>query len=132
MKIYALVDYMAIPSEKDEYNEIKEVMESVIGHGFVYKTGIRPDRLDNEAVDIYIIDWGGVLPGAEGMVRYVYRALLGQIENKPSTLFVLWSHHTERWYSGVVRSEFPEITNQPNVIFWSSEKAQEAIRAWVA
>ena len=132
MKVYALVDWMGAGglTADEEYVEIENEIKEIVGRPFVYKTEVYPYKLENDPVDIYIIDFGGVLPGAESMVVDVYRQVLKQIEDKPNTLFVLWSTFTQRWYANIIETDFPELTSPPNVICRQDDSAWDTIRMW--
>ena len=132
MKVYALVDFMGTgqQSQEEEYEQIKKDMSSIIGPNFIYKTEIYPHELKNDPVDFYIMDWGGLLPGAEMTTMSLYRSLLEQIENKPNTLFIIWSLFTNRWYKEAIENSDYNIEGF-NVVFWDvSEKAEKKIKNW--
>lgn len=117
MKICSLVDPMGTfdITPEDEYRQIKERLQDIFPEKFFYSTDVFPHQLENQKVDIYIIDFGGMLPGCEDMIRSNFRELVKQIDEKQSTLFIIWSAMTVKWYEQVIYDIEPNL-KQPNVI----------------
>lgn len=139
MKIYVYVDWMGgmFETPEEEYEQIKIQLELALETDkFIYKTEIPPWKLENEKVDVYIIDFGGLLPGSEDSIRSIYRELIKQIEEKPNTLFILWSHFTCEWYADVMEEVAPDLKGF-NVIKRPPSKGEdyrhweEKLRDWV-
>lgn len=133
MKIYALVDWMGTldKNQTDEYDDIHIRMIEIIGHeNFIYKTNVFPHQMKNDKVDIFIMDFGGVMPGCEDTVQSHYRSLLEAIQEKPNTLFVIYSLFTERWYERTIEKYFPEFI-APNVVYFSDDDSIDKIRSWL-
>jgi hypothetical protein len=116
---------------EEEYVQIKKDMSKIIGPDFIYKTDVFPQNLKNDPVDFYIIDYGGIGPGCEDTIISLYHSLLEQIENKPNTLFIIWSSFTQRWYKEAIESSDYNITNF-NVVYYGdvSEEAEQRIKNW--
>ncbi len=142
MIICALVDHMGCldMTPEDEYEQIKTWMERILEtKDFVFKTDVQPWDLKNQLVDVYIIDYGGVMPGCDGMIEGIYRELIKQIEEKPNTLFVLWSQFTCRWYEEMMEDVTPELKgfNVTKRMDWqtlssiSQENFEKKLRGWV-
>jgi len=133
MKVYALVDYMGTLGQTpdEEYEQIKKDMSSIIGPDFIYKTEIFPHDLKNDPVNFYIMDWGGILPGAEMTTLSIYRSLLEQIENKPNTLFIIWRTFTQRWYREAIENSDYSIDGH-NVVYFGAldDDAEKTIKNW--
>lgn len=131
IKVWALVDCMGSlgKSDEEEYQEIRSDIEAVHGMKVAFKTGKHPWMLAQQKVDAYIIDYGGLLPGSDDGIRSTYRSLLEQIQEKPNTLFVLYSAFTQRWYLGVMEATAPEL-KAPNVLYRNDDDFEDKWRAW--
>jgi hypothetical protein len=108
----------------EEYKEAQELLDEYIGCANQYEVNILPYKLDNNPVDIYVMDVGG-LYGGEDMMYSHYRDLISQIQQKPNTLFILWSTFTQKWYKEIVEDEFSFLANVHNVMFRSDNFAEE-------
>lgn len=133
MKVYAFVDFMGTnnQTQEDEYAQIKKDMSKIIGPDFTYKSDIFPHEIGNDPVDFYIMDYGGLLPGCDDTIRSLYRSLLEQIENKPNTLFIIWSSFTQRWYKEAIENSDYNITGF-NVVYYGDlgDEAEKRIKNW--
>ncbi len=116
IKVCMLVDFMAIPTEDDEYTEIECLIKDILECEISFERGVYPHELSNKKVDIYVIDYGGVLPGCESMIASHFRELVNQVENKQNTLFIIWTTMTLNWYMEIIKKDNPELQH-PNVIF---------------
>jgi hypothetical protein len=85
---------------------------------FTVKTNLYPHKLlEGEKCDIYVFDFGGMMPGCESMVVNHFRSLCKAIEDKPNTLFVIWSSFSyDVYYKDMLETEFPQLANVPNVV----------------
>ncbi len=142
MIICALVDHMGCldMTPEDEYKQIKTWMERILEtKDFVFKTDVHPWDIKNLPVDVYIIDYGGIMPGCDSMIEGIYRSLIEQIEDKPNTLFVLWSQFTARWYEEMMEGVTPELKgfNVTKRMDWqtlsseSIENFEKKLKSWV-
>jgi hypothetical protein len=134
MKICALVDVMgtSIQTQDEEYAEIKErfCAELQLDPGEVtFLTNVMPHNLQNMSTDVYVLDYGGMMPGSEDTTRYIFRETINQIENKPNTLFVIWSSFSFNWYQELIERESPELV-APNVVFAMADNAWNRILKW--
>lgn len=123
MKICALVDEMGtgLSTPEEEYEEIKADLCGWLEldpEKVTFRPRVYPHQLGNESVDIYVMDFGGMLPGCEDGIISHFRSLLEQIKGKPNTLFIIWSRFTQRWYEEVVAEYAPEF-KVPNVAIYS-------------
>ncbi|MCE5335228.1 MAG: hypothetical protein LLG06_11655 [Desulfobacteraceae bacterium] len=129
MKVCALVDFVGTSEQtpEEEYAEIKRRLCELLDispANMTYKTEVFPHQLNNESLDLYVIDFGGVLPGCEDTIVSQFGELLNQIENKPSTLFVIWSRFTAWFYEEAIRKYHPDIS-APNVSIWTDRDTPE-------
>jgi hypothetical protein len=90
MKICALVDAMATysQSQEEEYAEIKERFCEELEldpKTVTFLTDVMPHTLRGISTDVYVLDYGGMLPGSEDMTRHIFRETINQIEAKPNT-----------------------------------------------
>ncbi len=79
MKVCALVDFMgtSLESPEEEYAQIKKEIEKCTKRKItIYKTDIFPHQLQNENTDIYVMDYGGLLPGCEDTILSNFRELV--------------------------------------------------------
>ena len=132
MKIFALVDFMGCMdmTPEEEYCYIREWFEDALETKFIFKSDKYPHDLENEKVDIYVIDFGGLLPGCDSAIASVYRELLTQIGEKPNTLFILWSQFTFDWYKDMMTEVAPDLEGF-NVIKKGAKDFVERLKDWV-
>lgn len=128
--VFACVDFMG--DVKEEYIEIEEgIRESFPNHEIEFhadeNANLLPPNLKDQKYNVYVFDWGGLLPGADDLTRSIYKALLGQVQKYPQRLFIMWSTFTGDWYKEICESEFPEFI-APNVIFRQAEDLKERCR----
>ena len=111
VKVCMMVDWMAVPSEDEEYEEIERdlipLCKPIHENRFSFERRVFPHQLRNKRVDLYIIDFGGVLPGCDETIVGHFRELVQQIEDKPNTLFIIWTKMTKRWYTVALQEENP-------------------------
>lgn len=125
--LLAAVDYMG--DTEQEYADIKEsVTDLFLGYDIDYHHSegaeLPPQNIKSQPFNIYVFDWGGLLPGADDLTRSIYHSLLGLVRKYPQRLFIMWSSFTEQWYKEICTEEFPEFI-APNVIFRADENLVE-------
>lgn len=126
LKIPMLVDFMAseLADAEDEYNDIRGYMTELFPDcELVFTSDVFMHVLREMADidwDVFVMDWGGVLPGCEDLTRSIYKTLLYLIREKEDKLFIMWSAHTEAYYKEAIEEEFPEFI-APNVVFRQDE-----------
>jgi hypothetical protein len=64
-----------------------------------------------EHIDLLVLDYGGVLPGADDMVNSQMREAKEWAENHPSGLLFLYTDYTRQLYEAEIGSELDEINN---------------------
>jgi sugar/nucleoside kinase (ribokinase family) len=70
-----------------------------------------PEDLEIKPADIFVLDFGGLLPGADSLIVDAVRSAAEWAENHPGKLLVLWSSFTTQWYMNEAKHLFPELTN---------------------
>jgi hypothetical protein len=120
---------------EEEYAEIKKIFCQELGlnpEEITFVPEVMPHKLQGMSTDIYVIDYGGMLPGSDDLIRSIFRDVIRLIEDRPNTLFVIWSQFSMNWYRELVKEESPELV-APNVIFMPHvdlEDEWERIRRW--
>jgi hypothetical protein len=135
IKICALVDPMAtrMQDQDAEYADIKETFcdrLELSQDEVVLVTDVHPHKLRGMFTDVYVIDYGGMMPGCDDLVAGIFRSLIEQVEEKPNTLFIIWSTFSSRWYQDIVEEENPELLVAPNVVFAMSDDGWDKIEKW--
>lgn len=112
---------------KDQFPDIK----------FLFKREMHPRDLKQTPIDLYVFDWGGVMPGCDRLTEIIYNELVEQIGEKPNTLFVIWSAFSKRFYEDELAHTFPNEKDKKfhNVVFSGGinerKGSWKAIRLWI-
>jgi len=119
--------------QQKEYDAIERNMrETFPEFKMVFVRDIFPHQLANESFEIYLFDFGGMLPGCEDMVASQYRELARQVEDHPNALFLLYSSFSVRWYKELMEEDSGELKNQPNVVFYDyDEEWVMKVKEWL-
>ena len=98
-----------------------------------------PDAISCEkyfegGAQVYVLDYGGLMPGADGLIESNVREFIHCAQNNPSAVFLIHSHYTFQWYQKIldneVKNEFG--SSLPNVFRSSGFDAWEnKARAWL-
>jgi len=114
-----------------EYEAIeKELRSELDDFELSIERNVLPHKLANRPFDIYLFDFGGMMPGCEDMVEGHYRELIRQIENHPNSVFILYSSFSVRWYKECMELESKELASQPNVTLELGGLWSEFVRDW--
>ena len=132
-----LVDFMAhggmTPEEEMDFIEM-EVKDFLPGFSINFEREVRPHDLKNKPIDMYVFDFGGLLPGCDGLLSSMYGELLTQIEDRPNVLFLIWSTISKIYLKDEILDRFDDEKVCPNVIYnlGYSERGQmiKGIREW--
>ena len=123
--------------EKEMEDAKKEIEELIPSDHIKYKI-VRPDKLNETPLDLYLIDIGGLCAIYNNpQIDYYIHKIIESVENKPGTLFILWSEFTCKWYKDAVEEEFPDLINNNNVIirypktFSDSIDWQSEVKKWL-
>ena len=98
----------------DEYAEIEDMIRGVLGKDVSFERDVLPHKLREQRVDVYVFDFGGMLPGCDSLVESHFRSFIEQADEHPSTLFVVWSSFSGEMYKGFLTEEVGKT--QHNVI----------------
>lgn len=117
IKTLIITDYMGWSGATPE-EEAEQIANNFIGsygitldyqhHTFV------PSSIDS-GVKLIIMDYGGVLPGADDMVVAQIRHLCEWAELHPSKLLLIYTAFTSRFYHFDLEDRFGEL---PNILHW--------------
>lgn len=126
----------------EEYVQIEHYLTNLLReHLPTFQRDVKAERLTAEQrCDLYVFDVGGLC--AEGCdITHQYRALFSAIANRPSTLFVLWSAFTARYYWQEVARAYraqqkaanvavrvqPLLEFEARVVTWFQERAPAGV-----
>ncbi len=72
-----------------------------------------------------------MLPGCEDMILSHFRELVKQIQEKPNTLFIIYSVMTQGWYKEAIERYAPELKEDFNVLFFMDSDYEEKLKKWI-
>jgi len=114
LKAFYLIDFMGSAGKEPE-QEVADTMKAFADLGLPVELSgwsYSFDDIENYPfIDIVILDYGGVLPGADDMVRGQLRAAWQWAEEHPSKLMIVYSLYTWRMYSDEMNEAFGELAN---------------------
>jgi len=120
LRVKMLVDFMAssFGTTDDEYDEIEQGVKRLYPEvELSFERQVFTHELKKKTYDIFVFDWGGLLPGSEDMTRSIYRTLLSETRKyEKDRLYILWSSFTDRYFREAANKEFPEFI-APNVVY---------------
>ena len=142
MRVLMLVDFMAssMGSTDEEYADIEGYLTELFPDcelTFTREFRIHKfDAISNSDWDVFVVDWGGLLPGCEGLTESLYERLVELTYEYPDKLFILWSSFTKRYYLDAVgakesrRMLHDELEGliAPNVVPWFDENSARRCR----
>jgi hypothetical protein len=115
-----------------EYDDMDCMLSLNLGLPVKVVRDTPPGSLSQSAFDMYVFDYGGMLPGSEDFTASLYRDFIRAADDHPGAAFVLYSRFSERWYSELVRSENPELSGQENVFFAGTPDCWDDVREWLS
>jgi hypothetical protein len=136
LHIVMLVDFMAtmFGATEEEYEDIRGYMNELFPDcALTFEEEVHVQDLRDRPEgdwDIYVFDWGGLLPGAEDLTRSIYKTLLYLTRSRGSKLFILWSAFTDQYYKEAIEDEFPEFI-APNVVCRQDERYEKRCRLFL-
>ncbi len=111
----------------------KEILQELIFEDkkFIFESTMGSMDIETKKYDILIFDFGGIGLGASGMVASLSRQILKLIENKPSTLFIAWTHFTNKFLKEECEKE---LGNYPNLFHRDAnmEELSKNIKKWIS
>lgn len=129
------VDFMATmdstPAEEMDYIETL-FREDIEGFNFEFKRDLPPHELSNQPLDVYVFDFGGLLPGCDAMISSQYEELLKQIEDHSNTIFLIWGALSPVYYKDELEHRFGEEKDFVNVVFQDTgSEWRDKIAKWL-
>lgn len=122
-------------SKEEEYDFTeKEFKEHLSNFNLTFIRDITPYDLKNRSIDVYVFDFGGLMPGADELIISQYRGLIKQIEEKPNMLVILWGGLADIYYKDILYEIFEEENKKfPNVIMKHKtyDDIYEKIKVWM-
>lgn len=114
MIIKLMVDPLgtAHQTQEEEYDELeKKIIPNWLpGYkNLKFDREILPHELKQIPTDLYVFDFGGIMPGCDSMIMSQIRDLIEMAEEKLNTLFVIYSTFSYQWYMDLIADEFPEL-----------------------
>ena len=67
--------------------------------------------INRKNIDLLILDYGGMLPGAYGVQVSQIRAACEWAENHPGKIMIIWSSHTREIYIDELEEHFGDLDN---------------------
>ena len=105
--------------QSKEYDAIEaELTKLFPKFSLSFKRDVLPHDLANENCDLYLFDYGGMLPGCTDMIVSLYRSFIQQAEDHPNTVFLLYSSFSVHWYEDLMTAECAEMGELHNVVFY--------------
>jgi hypothetical protein len=130
LKVIGCVDFMgtSMGGPEEEYKQMQETLSYVFPDvNVIFSTVVNPAKLVGKEYDMFILDFGGLMPGCDGLIEYTHRDTIRQIVAFPKRLFIMYSSFTYRDFKAMVEDEFPQLITF-NVIFWQDDDARERAR----
>ena len=74
------------------------------------------EEIESRPVDIFIVDYGGMIIGASGLAEHNYNFLSNIIEERPSMLLILYTVMTDYAYKNFIEDECELSNNVCSVV----------------
>lgn len=120
-----------------EFEETPEMEEQTIRRYFKEFLGdklefnfIRPGltELFGKSLDVFVLDYGGMMPGSDGLIESTIRAVNKYMEEHPSCILLLWSQCTAEWFEAIteisILGDGVEL-DMPNVLVLKGSTVKE-------
>jgi hypothetical protein len=125
------------PEEEMDYF-IKKLSEEIPELDIMPKLMLHPGDLAETPVDVFVLDFGGMMPGCDDFVRSIHRNFAEQLLDKPNTLFILNSTLSRVWLEAALEEFIGHTPGQdgdiefPNLIKWiaGEDESYNKVRAW--
>lgn len=127
LHVSALVDIMgtSMATPEQEYEAIRRDIEENLSCKVVMRTDVQPHNLGK--CDLYVFDFGGMMPGCGDLTDSLHRELLNKIQEMPSVVFWILSTFTALTHKEVAKQEYPELVDCPYVVVADDYKKLEAL-----
>ncbi len=113
IRIAIVVDSMAgfVITPEQEIEEIIEFLTVKCFPISLVAGGEHMGIIDGKSVDLLIIDYGGLGPGAGGLAVSQIRAACEWAENHPGKIMIIWSNFTREIYIDELEEHFGDLDN---------------------
>lgn len=141
LRVGMLVDIMG--DEDKEYQEMEDLIARVLPEEkFQFFRDLQPYQAHEKSIDLFLFDFGGLMPGADGLLGSMVRQLREMLDKLPSCCLVFWTTFTAdliKSYPVMMEVEAEEFYKLPNIavspmIFSHNSnqrrRAIQKIRAW--
>jgi hypothetical protein len=131
LKVLMCVDFMSCDmydnDVQKEYDAIEvEIRELFPNFEINFEREVYPNKLANASFDIYLFDYGGMMPGCGGLISSLFKEFGKQAEDHPNSVFLLYSSFSEQFYEDAMREDFEgNFEPQHNVVYASTLKYEE-------
>jgi len=103
IRVGIVVDFMGWSEQtpEEERDEIIELLQATTLEGANVKLVAYANwvhGVTGTPMDLFVLDYGGVLPGADDMVRSQIRTAIKWAEDHPGKLLYLYTDFTRNWY----------------------------------
>ncbi len=120
-------------SPEEETKDCKRFFKELIFENkkFIFESTMGSMDIETKKYDILIFDFGGIGLGAGGMISSLSRQILHLIEDRPNTLFIAWTHFTNRFLQDECEKE---LGNYPNLFHrdTNTEELVKNIKKWIS
>ena len=116
----------------DEYDDIQSQFNYIFPDKTIdYEREVNPHDLKNKPLDFYVYDYGGLLPGCDGLLESNMRELIQQAKDHPNAMFVIYSTFTIPWYKDLIQDDLPEDRPRNIYLMGTEKKLIEACQLWL-
>lgn len=101
------VDFMGCGDQdpEDERKEIKRLFKEYIPEKKFIFRDLEHLNLKNENFDILVVDYGGILPGAGGLLGSFGHQIEEFLEDHPRSILIIWTSMTWNEFEDVVKED---------------------------
>lgn len=114
---------------EEELKNIQRLFQEFLGeqYDFRFITSFQSLlEITSRSLDVFVVDYGGLLPGASGLISSNMREVNKYVEEHPSCILVLWSWITMRYY--VEENEVAVIGDKidsPNILIYDDVSVEK-------
>ena len=133
MKICAFVDPMGCAglTPEDEYSGFEKAFRGMFKNRKIeFESEIQPYQLENKSLDIYVFDFGGMMPGCSDLLESQHREFAKAIIDHPNTLFIIVSRITGMMYRQTMEEIFPDYKIHNVIILETVWELEEYFSGW--
>ena len=118
LKVGMLADFMG--DVEEDYADMESLIARLLPEEtFTFTRDLQPHEAHDKAIDIFIFDFGGLAPGATGLLESMVKQLYNMLtEQLPGCMLVFWTTFTANLvdtYPEQMEMEAAEFYKLPNV-----------------